>query len=246
MQQLDEFAGIAARDCSEAAIEQLQTAIEEAEDERDALADEILASPIATLHELAILLDICWESGAIDLPERQENGELFPASAMLKAMVARTVDVVCGFEFTTLKRLLRPDDYAEFIAPAPPLADLPFDGEELRARVAALAAEFGQPLQEEGDAGLIEALHRYGALHAARKGLSGEFALDFDIEEEIVLPALDPLDDKFYDMLYDTAPATCAGAVAKLDFLIDSFPDERIAGCLRQVREVVAGSAGVR
>ena len=81
---------------------------------------------------------------------------------------------------------------------------LPLDDEHtanLRARAEAIAAEFDpakKPLPA-GDAGLIEAERRLKEFQLAMSALARKFAVGFKLEEEVVIPIRDPVNDALCD-----------------------------------------------
>ena len=112
---------------------------------------------------------------------------------------------------------------------------------ELRARCAAVAADYAAPLPE-GDAGLIAALQRLSEVSDRRSALHEEFAIDMDTEQDIVNAITDPARLCLCAFIEETIPRSGAGAAVKLRYLqyLDVLDggDDGVSG--RLVNQVIA------
>jgi hypothetical protein len=102
----------------------------------------------------------------------------------------------------------------------PPMT--PNEIEALRARVAAIVAEFDKPLPK-GDAGIIEADRRSKMMEARWRELSQEFrhVITMAVEEAEIIAHREPVIDRIHAAIRNARPKTLAGAAVVLRHLID-------------------------
>jgi len=128
----------------------------------------------------------------------------------------------------------------------------PLDLPKLRARVAAIVAEFDQPLPE-GDDGLEEAVRRLDRVRTSVRAIYGEFAIDHLTEEAEISPNTDSIDFRLWDVLVERKPQTLAGVIVKLRWALadngrplghseDSDAVRLVAGLLPAVERAAARS----
>lgn len=114
---------------------------------------------------------------------------------------------------------------------------------ELRRQVDAVMAEFGGPLPEPTDAGILEADRRVAGLRAARRRLHDEFKWDLATEHQVIIPTIGAAEAELGDFIEGTPATSLAGAAAKLRDLLVIDENDPVAAALRQVLAVVERAA---